>query len=377
MSSFKKSVDNIYYNVRINGNNDGSYAVANYSEQRTIPLIDNPSDYYFSCIRFNIPTSTIPLLIVPVLPYPNVDQTKTVFSVSLSYNGFSSGQTNIVWAPVVGYNESSSLTPLKPLSSSNPNTDANDTYYYCTSYMYFMGLVNKAFKSAFTTLGGLTALPVGAVAPYYTYNGATKLFTLVAQSAFYDVNIVGTPIQIFMNNDLWNLFGAVSGKYNVNPTIVGNDRQVLIAGDVANVDASGNIQFQQEYISICQWMAMKSVLITTNTIPIVSEGIPSVSNNYAPNNGSNGQSTYLPIISSYDALVTTAGFEDFQSTIQFAVSGPYKLIDMIGNNPLSSFDIQIYWQDIYGTLHPLYIAPYESATFTFLLMKKGTQQKIN
>lgn len=370
--SFKKSIDNIYYNVRINGNSDNSLAVANYAEQRTIPLVDNPSEYYFSCTRFSIPTSTIPILIVPH-SYSSTDPTITVYSVSLSYNGFNSAPSFIKWAPQVSYTTETALTnPRRTLSAQNPFIDPTDNYYYCYSYTYFMNLVNNAFEVAFNDLSGQTTLPAGSFAPYYTYNAPTKLFTLVAPSASYDVNSVGTPIKIFLNNQLWTLFGGMSAQIVNNSAIQGHDRQILITGDTSTLDTSGNIHFQQEYITICQWIAMKTIIICTNTVPIVNEGIPSVNGNYTPDNEQNGQSTYLPIISSYDALVSTAGFEDFQSTIQYSPTGPYKLIDMIGTNPLSSFDLQIYWMDVYGTLHNLYIAPFESATMTFLLIKKNS-----
>lgn len=370
MSFNRRPIDNIYYNIRVNGNIDNTLTPCMFKEQRTIPIVDNPSDFYFSVIRYNIPTSTIPLLIVPVR---DNDPTKTVYSVSLSYNGFSSSQTFIRWIPTLTQSGSALLsTPKFAIPTSGTYANPEDGYYYCNSYTYFMGLVNQAFNSAFADLSGQTSLPVGAVAPYYTYDGKSKLFTLVAPASVYDVNKVATPINIFMNNDLWNLFGAVSSQIFLNPSQIGNDRQILMASDVANVDSSGNIQFLQEYVSICQWCAMKSIVITTNTIPIVSEGIPAVNTNYTPANSQVGSSAYLPIISSYDCLITSAGYEDFQSLIQFSPSGPYKLIDLIGNNPLSNFDVQVYWQDTYGGLHQLYLMPFESCTMTFVFIRKGS-----
>jgi hypothetical protein len=370
MSLHRRPIDNIYYNIRVNGNSDNTLASCMFTEQRTIPIVDNPSEYYFSVIRYNIPTSTIPLLIVPVR---DNDPTKTVYSVSLSYNGFSSAQTFIRWAPTLTQSSSELLAlPKLTIPTSKAYANAEDGYYYCNSYTYFTNLVNKAFQSAFSDLSGKTVLPVGAVAPYYTYDSKSKLFSLVAPASVYDVNKVATPIKIFMNNDLWNLYGAVSCQIYLNPTFIGNDRQILMTSDVSNVDASGNIQFLQEYVSICQWCAMKSIVITTNTIPIVSEGIPAVNNSYTPANSQVGSSAYLPIISSYDALVSTAGYEDFQSVIQFTPTGPYKLIDLIGTNPLSNFDVQVYWQDTYGGLHQLFLLPFESCTMTFVFIRKGS-----
>jgi hypothetical protein len=373
MSFNRRTPNNIYYNVRINGNSDGSLAVANYSETRSIPLVDNPSDYNFTCIKFNIPISTVPLLIVPVLSYPNTDITKTVYSVSLSYNGFSSAQTFIRWTPMTSALGSVSLsTPKKQLTSQAPYTDSNDSYYYCYSYTYFMGLVNKAFETAFSDLSGKTSLPVGSSAPFFKYDAPSKLFSLVAPESFYDVNNVGTPIKIFMNNDLFNLFGAMPSFNFVQPALVGNDKQILITSDTSTVDTSGNIQFQQEYVSLFNWMAFKSIIITSSTIPIIPEGIPAVNNTiYTPDNELGGSSAYLPIISSYDALLDSNGYELFQSNIQYAPTGPYKLIEMIGTNPLNSIDLQVYWQDSFGGLHNLYMQSFESCTFTFLMTKRN------
>jgi hypothetical protein len=366
------SSDHIYYNVRINGNANNTLQVCNYQEQRTIPLVDNPSNYYFSCIKFSIPTSSIPLMVVPIDGFPNTDMSKTVYSVSLSYNGFSSAQTFIKWIPTQSNSASATYrAPKRQLSASTPFLDPEDNYYYCNSYTYFMSLVNIAYEDAFNDLSGQTTLPAGAVAPFYTYNAPTKLFTINAQEAFYDVNHTAQPIEIYQNYELWNLFGAVSNFTYNDPVIAGNDKQILITADTANVDASGYILFQQEYVSLYNFMAFRSIVVCSSTVPLISEGIPSVSKNFTPDNEQIGSSAYLPIISSFDALTDSNAYESFQSSIQYAPTGPYKLIDMIGSNPLSSFDLQVYWMDIYGGLHNLLLNPHESATFTFLFQKKG------
>jgi hypothetical protein len=374
MSFNTRTPDNVYYNVRINGNSDGSLAVANYAETRSIPLVDNPSEYNFTCIKFNIPISTVPLLIIPVVPYPNTDATKTVYSVSLSYNAFSSAQTFIKWTPMTSALGSDTLSiPRKKLSADAPYTDSNDAYYYCYSYTYFMGLVNNAFQTAFSDLSGQTTLPVGSAPPKFKYDAPSKLFTLVAPSSCYDVNNVATPIKIFMNNDLFNLFGAMPSYNYVQPTLTGNDKQILITSNSAPIDTSGNIQFQQEYVSLFNWMAFKSIIITSSTIPIIPEGIPAVNNSiYTPDNELGGSSAYLPIISSYDALLDSNGYELFQSNIQYAPTGPYKLIEMIGTNPLNSIDLQVYWMDSFGGLHNLLMQSFESCTFTFLMTKRNS-----
>ena len=366
------SSDHIYYNVRINGNSDNTLQVCNYQEQRTIPLVDNPSNYYFSCTKFSIPTSSIPLMVVPIVPFPNIDMTKTVYSVSLAYNGFNSAQTFIEWVPTQsGTGQSTFKNPRRELSATNPFIDPEDNYFFCTSYTYFMSLVNIAFENAFNDLSGQTVLPSGSAPPYYKYDAPTKLFTLCAQELYYDVNNTAQPITIYQNYELWNLFGAVSNFTFNSPVIAGNDKQILITADTANIDISGYIEFQQEYVSLYNFMAFRSIVICSSTIPLISEGIPSVNKNFTPDNEQIGSSSYLPIIASFDALTDANAYETFQNSIQYSPSGPYKLIDMLGTNALSVFDLQVYWMDTYGGLHNLYLNPHESATFTFLFQKKG------
>ena len=51
---------------------------------------------------------------------------------------------------------------------------------------------------------------------------------------------------------------------------------------------------------------------------------------------------------------------DFRSVFQYAPSAQYRLIDLISDSPLSSFDLRFFWQGVDGTLNPIYI-PFNAA----------------
>jgi len=362
----------VYFNVRIqNGDPNGSDKVCEYREQRTVPLVDNPSEYYFSCIRFNIPTSHIPLLIVPIQPFPNTDVHKTIYSVALSYGGYTA-QQYVMWSPnEASLKKSNIISPRLPLTSMNPYVNANDSYFYCRSYVHMMNLVNKALTDAFNDLFAHTTLPVGTQAPFFTYEPATKLFTLHAQEAMYDVNN-SSPIDIYFNNDLFTLFGAFN-HIKINNSSNEMDNKILVTAfpDNSNVDSSGTILFTQEYSTVVSWIGFQSIVITSGTIPIESEGIPSALPYFSNSNLQNtGQPTFLNIVSDFDALLDV-GAQDFQTSMQYAPSGEYRLIDMKGTQPLTSFDIQAMWTDAFGGLHPIMIGPNESASFKFIFRKKS------
>lgn len=370
----RTSSTHAYYNVRIqNGDPSGRDKICQYREQRTVPIVNNPSDYFMSCIRFQIPTSRIPLLVVPVQPFPNTDPTKTIYAVTLQ-SEFTSVQKFVTWVPheALHHESTSPVTPVRPLSSQAPFSNAEDSYYYCRSYVHFMNLVNKAFADAFAELQLSGPVPLGAKAPYFTFDSQSSLFTLHAQSDFYDVNnSAGSLIKVFLNNDLFSLFGALDSTLFRNP--VGEmDRQILItkAPDSSNI-VSGYILFVQEYPTLVSWVGFTSLVITSGTIPIESEGIPTSLPFFSNNNVQlTGEPSFLNIIADYDALLTE-GYKEFQTSMQYSPTAEYRLIDLVGTQPLTSFDIQVWWSDAFGGLHPLYIGPNECATLKFLFRKRS------
>ncbi len=353
--------NHVYYNVRIqNDKKTGENVPCSYRETRIVPIVSNPSKYFFTCVRFSLPTSTIPLLVVPVQPFPNTDTTKTVYSVGLTYGG-NSVQKYVMWSP----NEkslSTTIRPTYPLTEAMPSSNAKDSYYYCRSYVHMMNLVNDAFASAFTALQGLGSLPFGAAAPYFTYDSSSKLFSLNVPKTAYDVSN-SSYIQIFMNNELYTLFGAFNSV--LHKTSSENERQILVR-DQGNNTTNDIIKFTQEFSTLPCWNGFKSIVITTGTIPIVAEGIPS-----AGTSTSNGEPTFLTIVSDYDALFDDTGGASFVNAMQYTSSSEYRLIDLVSTQPLTSFDIECWWMDVKGGLHPLMLAPNEAATLKFLFRTKA------
>lgn len=362
------SPDHVYYNIRIQNGNPDTAIPAVYSENRVVPIINNPCEYYMSCIRFSVPTSLIPILVVPVQPNQS-DPTLTIYSVSLSYKTFTA-QQYVKWTPKE--RNSLSSAPIEPRISlsltkiSNPD----DSYYYCRSYVHLMDLVNDAFALAFADLtaqviAASQTMPSSAIAPYFTFDPSSKLFSLNADAS-YDVDANANPIKCFFNNDLYTLFGAFDSflSYNAGE----QDRQILIR-DLSNNTTDGIINFSQEFPTLVCWSSFKSIIITTGTLPIYSEGIPN-SNRFLSNTSSSGQASSLNIISDFDCFLNV-GSEEFVSLFQYNPAGNYRLIDMHGTNPVSNVDLSVFWQDTYGGLHPIFIPPNQSATFKMLFRKKA------
>lgn len=172
-----------------------------------------------------------------------------------------------------------------------------------------------------------------------------------------------------MNNELYTLFGAFNSI--IHRTDTENQRQILLRDQGNNTDSDGIIKFTQEFSTLACWVGFKSIVITTGTIPIVAEGIPSASHNANGLVSNSGEPTYLSIVSDYDALFDDVGGASFVNSMQYSPNSEYRLIDMTSTQPLTSFDIECWWMDVSGGLHPLQLAPNESASIKFIFRRKA------
>ena len=206
---------------------------------------------------------------------------------------------------------------------------------------------------------------------------------------YYDSSLTKQPrlalltqkIQIFMNDSLYELFDSIeSFKYNVPSSVsanIGNQQHNLLVIDdlknnyyyppqntsqnsaskvltaLSNTTPPGTttaqpvfFQIEQQYSSISNWNSLTSVLITTSTLPIIMEGITGRVN-------SGDQS--LPIITDFIPYNINPG--DNRTQILYNPTGPYRMINMISNQPLNRINIKLFWQDKNGQLYPFMIPP--------------------
>jgi len=59
-------VDNIYLNLSINNTTTNTTSPAQFSATYDQPILDRPSDYYCSVVKFEIPLQTLPLIVFPL-----------------------------------------------------------------------------------------------------------------------------------------------------------------------------------------------------------------------------------------------------------------------------------------------------------------------
>lgn len=231
----QSSDDHIYYNMILT-NNTTANIKASFSQTRTDAILDTPSEYYLSVIRFLIPTSAIPI-------FTFQDNT---YSVSLSYNPTPSNPAaNIVVQTFVTFLDSDYPNAQQNIFSYN---DLNKDVYSYNSFIY---RINDAFAICLNNpITGLNARIVAAGftpltynAPFLEYDPISKLITLYADidGYFTQVPKLTSANIIWMNTALFGFFQSFQNFYNGSDTTInplstfGRNYQLLVQFKGSNI----------------------------------------------------------------------------------------------------------------------------------------------
>lgn len=367
------SPDRKYYNISIaNNENSSTYTYAQYKENLNQQLITNPSDYYLTVLRFQIPTADIPILIPEIESWPNTDVNKTIYTVTLEYtSGITYTATaSVMYIPTVP----PTYSIPRPITAQDPNPMKNPSdYYFVYNYRTFLDMVNNAFTTAYNDLllqAG--ALPPGSAAPYFTYNGTNYLMTLHAPASYLTpVYTIPPPpqsgqINIYMNYKLSTFFDGIESIFN--DYLSDKGIQILIKNyNGTNFDGT-NYLMSQQYPSLNVWNVFKSVQIVSFFLPVESEIVPIPT--FAGINSSNRTYNTASVVKDFVPFYENG--PEFRTFINFRFNGAYELIDLKSNSPITTIDINVYWIDRYGNKYLLTIPYNQILTIKFCFIKKST-----
>ena len=360
------SADLFYYNVVINNPGPGSIQ-ANYSEQRDIPLLKDPSEYYMSIIRFSVPGFSIPLLIVPVTNFPSVPS-QTPYFITLQYNGFTVRQ-NVLYF---------SRTFIQG-SLDQPNSE----YFFIYTYQHLIDLFNNAFSLAMTALNALASTSFNA--PYLIYNAQTQLISLITDytgfvtpSTAYDQSFAVPPantVNIYINQESFNFFQGMNFIFRNNFSGSIDPFWLLVEETFNNYyptpypkGTQTQLIQTQQFNSLNNWNSFNSLAFISKSLPILKEFTPNVGfqNNV---NTTQASSNTLPIITDFVPLLQFAG--DQRSDYIYNANSLYRLIEMQNKDPLYSIDLQVAWIDQYNNQYPISLEPGQSINIKFMFVKKS------
>src|SRR5579872_344179 len=316
--------DHVYYDVTFY-NNSLNPLPLNIIDSRTLPLIKKPSDYHLSIIRFNLPSSYLPIFIWPATN-PN-----STYSVTIYYNG-------------LYYQSYLHYVPYNNLATTAPN------YYFVYSYQQLIDAINNAFNSAYIASGASPATQP----PYIIFNPVTGLFSLIAEQN-YD-STTGT-YRVYMNQPLFAFFDNFPNIMNSPfPQAGGTDYQLLIknTGNFVASNAPGYsssisttlnaYEIIQENYTLYLINSVRKVIITSS-IPIITENL-----NIAEQQLTTTTNNTLKILTDFEVNLSNA---DWRSYIQYVPLGEYRLITMNGDTPLYQFDFSILFQTADQTIYQM------------------------
>jgi hypothetical protein len=324
--------DNVYYNVRIYNDTENPSIPASFSENRTVPILENPSDYELAVERFKVPASIIPIFLW---------KPDNKFFITLSFDG-------------VDVEKQPQFVP----NGSYPGDIQFSFQDAIWSYQQFVDILNNAFSEAFTDLKALKPLAPQTEPPVMTYNAVTELFTITTETS-YDITSA-TPMFITFSYDLYALFPAFyANPINVPPPVTTNKFITLIVKDYNNntITIGGNdyFQFQQEYTTLALLNDFVSIVFESDTIPIEPEYLSSQTN------------VTRRIVTDFEPL---DGVNDHQA-FQYYPQGPLRYYDLKSSYPLSRIGLKVYWTDRTGRAYQLFVNRGDLLTVKLRFRKKS------
>lgn len=348
----------VYYDISLI-NTTTAPVLAKLFENRAQPLLMCPSDYNMSVIRFIIPTAYIPIFVWPSTGnnLPN----NLYYSVTIRNK--QSGidyRTYLIYAPL------------------NNLTSADTEYLFVYSYQQFLDTINTALFTSYTNLFGAGGPNLPLSAPYMIFEPDTGICSIVCEDVYQTSQ---NYYEIYFNHPLYTFFDNFKsfryGTGNVN----GKDDMIYIENQGDNsfngfIPPYGSgtyngFKVKQEYNSLFNWNTCRSIVFVSNTVPVASENV-----NVQNSNSKNG-STYRRILTDFEPQIETGSSNNtLRSYLQYYPQGEYRLIDLHSDQPLYTFDIQIFFETSDQQLYELKINQGEYISMKILFRDKRIKSSL-
>ena len=228
--------------------------LAKATETRTSSLLQKPSDWKMSVIRFDIDSQTLPINVPLMQNYPTSNATQSI--VTLESKG-------VYYSTTIQYFQGSSL-PI---------------YNFLTIYNYqdWLRSVNLALASSFTDS------KIAGNPPLFIYDAKTGLIDLFVDNNFVPIGGVAPLINIFMNRQLFDYFKNFKNQYQLinstNPLLqymieVNGDNALLLPAVGSRQGLPFNVQtgYTDLYVitdsapSTAGWSSVRSLILSSGSL---------------------------------------------------------------------------------------------------------------
>src|ERR1700742_2235021 len=327
-------VDIQYYDLTLY--NDQSFNIpAQVFNRNQRPIVDNPSEYYGSITRFTVDANWP--LFLPTIPDPLFPLT-TNMSITLTYNN----------------------TPFQSFVS----ITADEAKRGIFDFNLFLSDLNEASEISFTAMKLAFPAAPGVNPPFFSLDPTSGLISMYLDSGWLDSNV--TPNLIWFNSPLQDILNLPANIRAVPPQPNGQDYQIAVKSyapllppaprstyPFALSTLTGDLlQVSQEYVQLSSFSDIRSILFTTNQLPIVPEFTPINGNTVQ---GGQTQTNFLPIIT--DFILTREDSKPRDSSFVYYPTAEYRRFCFTSNTPLTAIDTKAYFTTYDNRLFELLLPP--------------------
>lgn len=314
----KKDKNHIYYNIKIQADDELDLKPLSFSETRVDAILDNPLDYEIAVERFKLPLINLPIFIW----VPNK------FSVKMTYDG----------------------AEVTEILQFIPNTTGTDIYGDSIwNYQELLDSLNNALGLAYTALKILKPAAPPTEAPFMTFNADTGLMSWNIEQLYSDTT------KVFLNQPLYFLFVSF---HNMEQDFLGERWYNLLARDnfnnTATINGKAYYSTLQEYRTIALWGDLESVTFQTQSIPVSAENLPSQ------------KDITRNVLTDFEPQIEINN----RQSLQYYPQGPLRWYDLKGTTPLRTIDLKVYWQNKNGKQYVMYINNENYFSMKILFRKK-------
>jgi hypothetical protein len=317
--------ENIYYNFNYN-NTTNTDQPAVITQTRVQNILDIPSNYKLSVVRFSVPAINIPV------------QNKfkeNYYYIKMRYDG----------AEILSY-----LTHI-------PNAFINLGRIW--NYQEFVDIINVALLSCYTQLKILKPAMPQNNPPICILNSTLEKIEFYFPTT-YDTTILNNTEVIF-NNKLYYICPTISSFAGA----LDLEFRIIVKNNLINIITINAIQYyiiSEENGSLFLINTFDNISFQSDSLPINPELIGTQKN------------ITRRILTDFEPSKSAI---NNRSTIQYFPQGPLRWIDLYSANPLRNTDLKIYWTTKDNDEHLVYIPAGDTLTVKLLFRKINADGTFN
>lgn len=362
----------VYYNLDMMNNDvsgEDNALPLNFKEVRSSPFLDMPSNYFISVVRFSISTESVPSFI-PQIKIGSTNINETIYQIGASSNIVGDEFfpiESVLYEP----QDKSATLPTLPLTSQ----DNSNTYYHVYNNDWFVYLLNKKLEDIF---GNYVPGPTYVIeVPFFEFDKPTGRISFHFPESFLQDEILPTTYKLIINAPLYKLlngFTMLKNKPNpaVSPNSPGNPYWTIFIpkNPKESTIKTGYYMIESDVSTNSSFNPVQSLVFTTNLMPVAKTNVsPAKLYNSRSRLEQNSTTDDLfPILTDFEVPVT--GTNVYAPSVYYEPSGQYRLLDLNGNNPVSSININVFWKDFYGNMNPLTLMSGGTANLKLMFRRK-------